>query len=115
MRKIRDRDLAELLIQVRFAPPRQRRKQVDRAEELLDVIEKDKDYPFDFVCYRITGFRPKGQAGHRLIRGKDLAEDLRIFLWKLSGQVAPPAQLQDEEVYTTEQLAKEVGVSTKKG
>jgi len=113
MRQIRNEDLAELLMQVRFAPPVKRQKQVDGAEQLLAIIEKDKEYPFEFVCFRITDFRPEAEAGRRLIRGEELAEDLRIFIWKLSGQVAAPAGGQPEEVYTKEQLAKKLRVSTK--
>ncbi len=130
MRQIRNRDLAELLMQVRFSPPAKRRKQVENVEQLLAIIEKDKsfdkappttrfegkqdkEYPFEFVCYKITGFRPKGEAGRRLIKGDELADDLRIFIWKLSGQVAEPAGAQPEEVYTKEQLANKMNVSTK--
>jgi len=121
MRKIKDEDLAGLLMQVRFAPAKQRQKQLGRAEELLDIIAKDKpfdkaqdrEYPFEFVCFKITGYRPEGNVGHRLIRGDELAEDLRIFIWKLSGQVAPPAKEQSEEVYTKKQLAKKMHISTK--
>jgi RNA polymerase sigma factor (sigma-70 family) len=113
MRRIRNEELAELLVQVRFAPPVKRLRQVENAEQLLDIIERDKEYPFEFVCFKITGFRPKGDAGRRLIRGEELAEDLRIFIWKLSGQVAAPARQEYEEVYTTKQLAKKLRVSTK--
>jgi RNA polymerase sigma factor (sigma-70 family) len=121
MRQIRNENLAELLMQARFAPPVKRQKQVDGAEQLLAIIEKDKpfdkaqgrEYPFEFVCFRITGFRPEGEAGRRLIRGEELAEDLRVFIWKLSGQVAATAGGKSEEVYTKEQLAKKLRVSTK--
>ena len=102
-----------MLVQVWFAPARQRQKQIDRAEQLLDIIEKDNEYPFEFVCFRITGFRPAEAAGRRLISGEELAEDLRVFIWKLSGQVAAPARQESEEVYTTKQLAKKLRVSTK--
>jgi RNA polymerase sigma factor (sigma-70 family) len=79
----------------------------------LDIIEKDKEYPFEFVCFKITGFRPKGDAGRRLVRGEELAEDLRVFIWKLSGQVAASTNDQGEEIYTTRQLAEKLRVSTK--
>ena len=108
-------------MQVRFAPPVKRLRQVENAEQLLDIIEKDKpfdkaqdkEYPFEFVCFRITGFRPNEDAGRRLIKGDELMDDLRVFIWKLSGQVAAPARQQSEEVYTTKQLAKKLRVSTK--
>jgi hypothetical protein len=113
MRKIKNEELAQLLMQVRFAPARQRQKQLVRAEELLDIIERDKDYPFEFVCFKITGYRPEGDAGHRLIKGDELADDLRVFIWKLSGQIAPPAKELAGEIYTTKQLAGKMHVSTK--
>ena len=59
MRPIKNQNLAQLLIQLRFAPHKHRQKQLDAAEKLLAIIEKDKEYPFDFVCFRITGFHPK--------------------------------------------------------
>ncbi|MGD0077599.1 MAG: sigma-70 family RNA polymerase sigma factor [Sedimentisphaerales bacterium] len=113
MRKIKNEELAQLLMEVRFAPPGQRQKQIDRAEQFLDIIEKDREYPFEFVCFKITGFRPKGEVGQRLIKGDELADDLRVFIWKLAGQMAQPAGGQNEEFYTTKQLARKLGVSTK--
>jgi RNA polymerase primary sigma factor len=113
MRKIKNEDLAELLMQVKFAPAKQKQKQLGRIEELLDIIEKDKQYPFEFVCYKITGYRPQERSASHLIKGDELAEDLRIFMWKLSGQVAPSAEEQNEEIYTKKQLAKKMHISTK--
>jgi RNA polymerase primary sigma factor len=113
MRKIKNEELAQLLMQVRFAPAKQRQKQIDKAEELLDIIERDKEYPFEFVFFKITGYRPEEKSGHRLIRGDELIDDLRIFIWKLCGQVAPPASEQSEEIYTKKQLARKMRISTK--
>ena len=84
MRQIKNENLAQLLLQVRFAPPVQRQKQLDSAEKLLAIIDKEKEYPFEFVCFRITGYWPKG-AVEQPIKGDELAEDLRIFISKLSG------------------------------
>jgi RNA polymerase primary sigma factor len=113
MRKIKNEELAQLLMQVRFAPAKQKQKQLGRVEELLDIIEEGKQYPFEFICYKITGYRPQEKASSRLIRGDELNEDLRIFMWKLSGQVAPPADEQGEEIYTKKQLAQKMHISTK--
>jgi len=113
MRQIKNPNLAQLLVQLRFTPQKQRRKQLDSAEKLLAIIDKDREYPFEFVCFRITGFHSKGIRGQQLIKGDDLAEDLRIFSAKLSGQVPDSVTGQSEKVYTTEELAAVVGVSTK--
>ena len=44
--------------QVRFAPPARRLEQLRRAERLLAEIDPDKQYPYQFVCFRITDYRP---------------------------------------------------------
>jgi len=113
MRQIKERNLAQLLMQLRFTPQNKRRKQLDSAEKLLTIVERDKEYPFEFVFYRITGFHPKGLSGLEPIKGDELAEDLRIFISKLSGQVARPVAEQNQKVYTIEELAKAFDVSTK--
>ncbi len=100
-------------MQLRFAPQKKRHKQVISAEKLFAIIDKDKEYPFEFVCFKITGFRPKNHTAHELVKGSELAEDLPIFIAKLSAQVAPPASQQQENVYDIEQLAATLGVSTK--
>lgn len=113
MRKIKNENLAQLLLQLRFTPVKKRRKQLDAAEKLFAIIEPDKEYPFDFVHFHITGFHPKSVAEQQLIKGDQLLEDLRIFISKLSGQLAVPVTEQKEKVYTIEELAEAFGVSTK--
>ncbi len=113
MRRVKDQNLAELLNQLRFTPADKRAKQRAAAEKLLDIIEPEKEYPFEFVCYKITGFRPKRAQGQGSVKGRQLAEDLRIFLWKLAGLLARDVREAEEKVYTTERLAEQLGVSTK--
>ncbi|MHC4395415.1 MAG: DUF3853 family protein [Planctomycetota bacterium] len=113
MRQIKNRNLAQLLIQLRFTPQKHRRKQLDSAEELLAIIDKDKEYPFEFVCFKITGFRPKGLIEWQSIKGYELLEDLQIFISRLSSQIAPPTAEQEQKVYTIEELAKTFNISTK--
>ncbi|MBN2455527.1 MAG: sigma-70 family RNA polymerase sigma factor [Sedimentisphaerales bacterium] len=113
MGKIRNKNLANLLLQLRFAPAKQRRKQVNCAEALLQTIDFRKDYPFDFVLFRITGFRPKDEVNWESIKGADLAEDLRIFIAKLSSQVAAEVSLENQKVYSVNALSEKLGVSGK--
>ncbi|MBN1391990.1 MAG: sigma-70 family RNA polymerase sigma factor [Sedimentisphaerales bacterium] len=112
MRKIVNPHLAQLLMQQKFTSPGKRHEFLKNTEQLLDIIEPDKQYPFDFICFKITGYHPKGLP-QEVIKGGDLADDLAIFLWKLSGQVEDPADEQPEKLYTIEQLAKKMNVSTK--
>ncbi len=113
MRKISSPSLAQLLRQLRYTPQEKRRKQLDAAEELFGIIDKDKEYPFEFVCFRITGFHLKSAIGSELIKGEDLLEDLRIFISKLSGQIARTIPEVSEKVYTYEELAEMFKVSPK--
>jgi len=111
MRPIKSQNLARLLMQLRFTPEKKRRKQLDAAEELVAIIDTNKEYPFEFVCFRITGFNLKSE--NELIKGDDLLEDLRIFISKLSGKLALPVTEQSQKIYSIQELAKNVAVSTK--
>jgi len=113
MRKIKSQSLAQLLLQLRFTPENKRRTQLDAAEELYAVIEPDKEYPFEFVFFRITGFHPKGSAAEELIKGDELLDDLRIFISRLSGPLARPVTEQSQKIYTIEEFAETLAVSTK--
>ncbi len=105
--------MAQLLLQLRYTPQKKRRKQLDAAEKLFGIIDKDKEYPFEFVCFRITGFHLKSTTEGELIKGDELLEDLRIFISKLSGRLAQPVSEKKEKIFTIEELAKNQGVSTK--
>jgi len=113
MRRVKSQNLAQLLMQLRFTPEKKRRKQLEAAEKLFGIIDKDKEYPFEFVHFGITGFHIKGEVNAELIKGGDLLDDLWIFISKLSSQLALPASEQKEKVYTIEELAAQLNVSTK--
>jgi RNA polymerase sigma factor (sigma-70 family) len=113
MRQIKNRHLAELLMQLRFTPLTKRRKQLDAAEKLCAIIDKDKEYPFDFVHFHITGFHAKGAIEQQLTRGEELLEDLRVFISRLSSRDPGFAAKLGEKVYSIERLATSLGVSTK--
>ncbi|MHC4518604.1 MAG: sigma-70 family RNA polymerase sigma factor [Planctomycetota bacterium] len=113
MRRIRNDNLAQLLMQLRFTPENKRRKELEAAETLCSLIDRTQRYPFDFVCFHITGFYPKGSFDKELVEGEALLEDLELFIAKLSGRLAEPVADLKEKVYTTEELAERFGVSTK--
>ena len=113
MRKIKSYSLAQLLMQLRFTPEKKRRGQLDAAEELFKIIDKDKEYPFDFVCFRITGFHLKSAEDSEIIKGDELLEDLRVFIAKLSGKLARPVTEQQQKIYTITELAQSLGITTK--
>ena len=77
--------------QSRFAPKEKRLEQIDRAELLLAEIEDARSYPYEYVCFRITGFRPEGMPA-LLLEGKDVRHDLRLFVEELSATVGQKAE-----------------------
>ena len=113
MRRIENANLAELLAQLKFASLKQRRKQLEGAEKLLSLIKPDVEYPYEFVCYGITGFRPAGPEAEQILKGDALIEDIQVFISKLSGQLSMVASEQGQVIYTPEQLCQLFGVSTK--
>jgi RNA polymerase sigma factor (sigma-70 family) len=106
-------NLAQLLLQARFTPQKQLNRQFTAAAQLLEIIDRNKDYPFEFVCFRVTGYRPKTAAARDLIKGDDLARYLRIFLARLGSKLARHVRYAGEPVYTTDRLARKLCVSTK--
>jgi RNA polymerase primary sigma factor len=87
--------------QVRFAPPARKLEQMARAQQLLREIEPERQYPYQFVCYRITDYRPDSYPD-LLIPGSELAHDLALLIAAL-----------DEPVVTLEELSKRLNVSTR--
>lgn len=112
MRRIQNHHLEQLLIQLKFVSPRRRAEYLRATEQLFHSIDPQKQYPFDFVCYRITGYHPK-DLPEELIDGDILAEDLQVFVWKLSGKVTERADEQKEKVYTIDEFANTLNVTTK--
>jgi RNA polymerase primary sigma factor len=113
MRKIKSPNLSQLLMQLRFTPEGKRRAQLEAAAKLYCIVEPDKQYPYDFVCFHITGFQPKSNPEPEVIPGRDLLDDLQVFIAKLSARLAVPAAEAGEQVHTIEDLAAKFNVSTK--
>jgi RNA polymerase primary sigma factor len=98
--------------QVRFAPRDQQLEQANRAERLLAEIDPARVYPYDYLCYRITDFRPTSFANTKL-KGEQANHDLRLFVEDLTDAAAQSSEAAGEEVLTVEELAKKFNVSTK--
>ncbi len=98
--------------QVRFAPREKKIEQVDNAEGLLRGLKSDRDYNFEFVCFKITGFRPE-RAPIVKINAEDLRHDLHLFIEDLSESADVSAEEFAQPVHTVEDLSKMFNVSTK--
>jgi len=98
--------------QVRFAPRGKRLEQADRAEKLLTELDGAKEYPFDFLFYRVTEVRPE-TSSMRLIKGHDAQHDLRLFVEDITDSMNLRLEEASEPVHTVEDLSKLFNVSTK--
>jgi RNA polymerase sigma factor (sigma-70 family) len=99
--------------QVRFAPPARRLEQLAKAERLIAEIRPEKQYPYQYVCYRITDYRPDSHQG-LLLSGEELEHDLGRFIEELARSMpAVPVETAPEPVLTLEQISERLNVSTK--
>ncbi|MFA5554572.1 MAG: sigma-70 family RNA polymerase sigma factor [Phycisphaerae bacterium] len=112
MRAINNPHLAQLLMQMKFVSPAKRSEYLKSAQEFFYTVDPAKQYPFDYVVFRITKYHPK-DLPDELINGNDLIEDLQIFIWKLSGKVDEKTAEQKEKVYSISELAESLNVSSK--
>jgi RNA polymerase primary sigma factor/RNA polymerase sigma factor len=98
--------------QVRFAPREKKIEQVNRAEKLLAELDSGRTYTYEYLCYRITDYRPESFPNIKL-SGSDAGHDLRLFVEDLSDAAEVPANRAGERVLTVEELSKLFKVSTK--
>ncbi|QDU30489.1 RNA polymerase principal sigma factor HrdB [Anatilimnocola aggregata] len=98
--------------QVRFAPRDKKIEQVNRAERLLAEMEKERTYSYEYLCYRITDYRPDSTQPV-VMQGSDAIHDLRLFVEDVSDAANIPVQDAGEPVHTVEELSKLFKVSTK--
>ncbi|MFZ9822711.1 MAG: sigma-70 family RNA polymerase sigma factor [Gemmataceae bacterium] len=104
----RNAQIQQLVDQLtRFTPMGRRAQQKERAEVFLGEVHPEKQYPYQLVCYRITGYRPE-KFTDLLIPGQDLQHDLRLLIHSLAS-----AQPVTEEVFTVEEVSRLWNVSTK--
>ena len=105
MRELRDQ-------QVRFAPRDKKLEQVDRAEKLIAEIDPERTYTYEYLCFRITEFRPEVSPDVAM-SGDEALHDLRLFVEDVSDAANVPVEEVGEPVYTVEELSKKFNVSTK--
>ena len=109
----RDTKVKELRDQLsRFAPKKKKLEQAALAEKLFVEIEDDRSYAFDYVCFRITNYRPETPSRHN-IASADLKHDLRLLIEDLSDSADVAVTEVPEQVHTVEELSKMFSVSTK--
>ncbi len=105
LRQLRDQ-------QVRFAPRDKKIDQVNRAERLIRELDPQRTYTYEYLCFRVTDFRPPADVDLKL-SGEEASHDLRLFVEDVSEAAHVPAEAAGEPVLTVDELSKQFKVSTK--
>jgi RNA polymerase primary sigma factor len=98
--------------QVRFAPRLKKLQQVDRAERLLGEIDPSKTYSYEYLCFRITDYRPE-LSPQMMLSGEEARHDVRLFVEDVSDAADICAADLPEPVHTVEDLSRMFRVSPK--
>ena len=98
--------------QVLYAPTERKIEQIDLAEVLLGEIQPSRTYTYEYLCFRITKFRPESFPDVKM-KGGDARHDLRLFVEDLSDSANVPADDAGEPVLTVDELSRRFQVSTK--
>ncbi|MCY2938497.1 MAG: sigma-70 family RNA polymerase sigma factor [Planctomycetota bacterium] len=102
------RELADQL--TRFSPGSRQAEQALNAEKLLGEILPGKVYPYQYLVWRLTGFRPSDR-GRLMLAGKLVAADLDLLLRLLRNSLPSLPEVEPVEVLTQEELALRLAVS----
>ena len=111
-RNYRDDKIKQLRDQLRFNQKATLIQQAAAAEVLFNSITDDRYYAYDFVCFRITKYRPDLPSRHN-IASQDLAHDLRLLIEDLSELADLNGEEIDEQILTVQDLSRQFNVSTK--
>jgi len=114
MAEIQCAQLKNLLMQAKFTPEKQRLIQLNACEALLHLIQPDRKYPFEFICFHLTGYRARLAKASNLIDYKTLIADLPVYSAELSRTMAIPVwSIKDQKIYTIDGLVRRFKVCNK--
>ncbi len=107
-----DAKLDELARQLAYTPAVKRRQQLDAALELLSEIDPEEQYPWDYIQYKITGYKAR-QDSQITLSGRGLLADLPSLIEYISSTIDIKASDASEKILTLDEVTTEFGVSSK--
>ena len=105
-------EMANLAKQLAYSPTQVRVQELNRAERLVCLIDPAKPYPFEFLCFQITGYRPRGDIG-TVLPGKTARTDLVRLVEEVSATLKLRQDEVGEPVLTLQEAAEHFSVSEK--
>lgn len=113
MPSFRSEAIADLAHQLTLSPKRLRPSQIQGIEAVLEKAKLEQSYPFEWVCYLITGYQKRSADPSSAIPGETLVSDLVLLAEFLSRKARLSLDSLSEEVLSQEEVAERLRVSTK--
>jgi len=110
MAQYENNSILELKNQLVLTPRKMRLSQLRKAEKLIDTLEQNKVYPYEFICHRITGYRPTENRGV-LLQGTAFIRDMVQLVDDVSSSLDLRGVDLEEGFLTKKQLAEKFSVS----
>lgn len=107
-----DAKLDELARQLAYTPANKRREELDAALELLGEVDAEEHYPWDYILFKITGYRAR-EDSHITLAGRTLLADLPSLIEYISSTIDIHVSDAKEQIFTLDQVTAEFGVSSK--
>jgi RNA polymerase primary sigma factor/RNA polymerase sigma factor len=98
--------------QVKYAPRDKQLQQADAAELLYWEIDPERAYPWEYLCDKLTRFRPDSNP-KLTVSGDQVRHDLRLFVEDITEAAGIEVEAVGEPVMTVEELSERFNVSTK--
>lgn len=112
MGRYRNALIGELARQFAFTPRKRKLEQIGRLRKLIPQVQPDRSYPYDFVVFQITRFRPEG-APHVVFDGASLRADLSTLIHEVSDSLDLPVSWAGEPVLSLDEVRRTYDVSLK--
>lgn len=114
MRGYLNKPMEDLAAELKAGLLRLRKGYVDAAEALLRIVGPDREYPYEFVVYRLTGYRPRrSDLPEHPMTGQTLRPDLQHLMLDICNSFRLRTTDYAETVHDTDSLARRFRVSTK--
>jgi len=105
--------IADLFRQLQFASPTVRVREMTAAEGLVNDLDPARNYPQDFVVYRVTGTRPNRRGEPVTFVGEALVGDLVTLIQRLSDGLELRHDHEGRNALDLDEVASRLRVSTK--
>jgi RNA polymerase primary sigma factor len=114
MRKYANTCVEELASELCTGLMRLRRGYIDAAELLIRILEPSREYPFEFIFFRLTGYRPPPeQVSAGMLAGRALLSDLQALMFDVCDSFELHTTDYPGAVFDTPSLARKFNISTK--